>query len=73
MRKCMRCNEEMIESLEYKVDGSSYGIKLSMLGIFGRRIKKPKVAFCPICGTLESYIEEPQKSEKLIRKSNNEK
>ena len=29
MRNCLRCNENMIENLDYKVDGALYGIKIS--------------------------------------------
>ena len=29
MRKCIRCNIEMIEDLDVKVEGSDYGLKIT--------------------------------------------
>jgi len=40
MRKCVRCNTEMNEELEIKVDMQSYGISVSRKGIFGKKIEK---------------------------------
>ena len=28
MRKCLRCNAQMIENLDIKVEGAAYGIKI---------------------------------------------
>lgn len=29
MRKCLRCNAEMIEDLDVKVEGGAYGLKVT--------------------------------------------
>ena len=33
MRKCIRCNIEMIEDLDVKVEGGAYGVKVTQQGI----------------------------------------
>ena len=34
MRKCLRCDTEMVEDLDVKVEGGAYGIKVTQQGIF---------------------------------------
>ena len=34
MRKCIRCNIEMVEDLDVKVEGGAYGVKVTQQGIF---------------------------------------
>jgi len=34
MRKCLRCNVEMVEDLDVKVEGGAYRIKITQQGIF---------------------------------------
>ncbi len=59
MRICRRCQCEMIEGFDVKVEGAGYGIKISKgTGIFANRIEKPKVAICPKCGEISLYIED---------------
>lgn len=31
MRKCLRCNVEMVEDLDVKVEGGAYGLKVTIL------------------------------------------
>ncbi|MBW8383789.1 MAG: nucleic acid-binding protein [Youngiibacter sp.] len=58
MRICCRCDIEMVEEFDVKVEGGAYGIKISNgTGIFAKRIEKPKVAICPSCGEISLYIE----------------
>lgn len=64
MRKCVRCNTEMNEELEIKVDMQSYGISVSLKGIFGKKIEKPQIAVCPECGEISFFI----KNINLLRK-----
>ena len=64
MRKCVRCNTEMNEELEIKVDMQSYGISDSRKGIFGKKIEKPQSAGCPECGEISFFI----KNINLLRK-----
>ncbi len=57
MRTCHRCKKEMVEGFDIKVEGAGYGIKLSSgVGMFAKRIEKPKVAICPECGEISLSI-----------------
>ena len=62
MRKCLRCDTEMVEDLDVKVEGGAYGIKITQQGIF-------KCAVCPECGYTEIYIQDISKVKKLILKN----
>lgn len=63
MRKCLKCNEIMIEDLELRPKKS--GLKLyvanegSLLG--SNPIAPLKIAVCPKCGHVESYIQDTSK------------
>lgn len=65
MRKCIRCNTEMIEDLDVKVEGAAYGIKITQQGIFQDNLGKLKCAACPQCGYIETYIHSTSKIRKL--------
>jgi len=57
MRTCPRCQYEMVEGFDVKVEGAGYGITIAAgTGIFANRIDKPKVAICPWCGEISFYI-----------------
>lgn len=58
MRKCIRCNSEMEEELEIKVDMQGYGISVTRKGIFGKKIVKPQIAVCPRCGEISFFIKD---------------
>lgn len=66
MRKCIRCNMEMVEYLDVKIEGAAYGLKVTKQGIFKANLGKIKCAVCPKCGYTETYIEDTSKIEKLI-------
>ena len=38
MRKCIRCNVEMLEDYDVKVEGAAYGLKITKPGIFKDKI-----------------------------------
>jgi hypothetical protein len=58
MRKCHRCDIDMIEGFDIKVEGGGYGIKVAKgKGISAKRMEKPKVAICPKCGEISLYME----------------
>ena len=58
MRKCLRCQCEMLEDFDIKVQGAGYGVVLSdSTKIFAARLGKPKVAVCPQCGEISFYLE----------------
>ena len=40
MRKCIRCDVEMLEDYDVKVEGGAYGLKITKLGIFKDNIGK---------------------------------
>ena len=65
MRKCIRCDVEMIEDLDVKVEGAAYGLKVTEQGIFKNNLGKIKCAVCPKCGYTETYIEDTSKIKKL--------
>ena len=69
MRKCLRCNSEMIEDLDVKVEGGAYGIKITQQGIFKDNLGKLKCSVCPECGYIENYIQDTSKVQKLIKKN----
>ena len=66
MRKCLRCNTEMAEDLDIKVEGAPYGLKITQQGIFKENLGKFKCAVCPECGYTETYIEDTTKIKKLV-------
>ena len=61
MRKCLRCNNEMKEDYDVKVEGAAYGLKITKPGIFKDSLGKVHAAVCPDCGYLEFYLEETDK------------
>ena len=65
MRKCLRCNQEMIENLEITVSNGAYGINVTEKGLFKKPLGKIKSAVCPECGYLETYIEDTTKIKEL--------
>ncbi len=66
MRKCLRCDVEMIENLDVKVEGACYGIKVTQQSIFKENLGKFKCAVCPECGYTEMYIEDTNKIKRLV-------
>ena len=53
MRKCIRCEREMRENYDVKVEGGAYGLKITKQGIFKDNLGKVHIAVCPECGYLE--------------------
>ena len=65
MRKCLRCDSEMIENLEVMVTNGGYGIDVREKGIFKTSLAKIKCAVCPECGYTETYIDDTEKIKNL--------
>ena len=65
MRKCLRCQTEMTEGLDVKVEGGAYGILVSQKGIFKPSLGKIKCAVCTKCGYVETYVENLNKLQNL--------
>ena len=68
MRKCLRCEVEMIEDLTVMVTSGGYGIDVREKGMFKRSLGKIKCAVCPECGYTETYIDDTENIKKLIDK-----
>ena len=66
MRKCLRCETEMIENLEVMVSSGGYGIDVREKGMFKSAIEKIKCAVCPECGYTETYIGNTEKIKQLV-------
>lgn len=69
MRKCLRCENEMVENLEVMVSNGGYGIDVREKGMFKNAIEKIKCAVCPKCGYTELYIDNTDKIKKLAEKN----
>ena len=58
MRDCLRCQSQMLEGFDMKVDGAGYGVTIAKTTkFFAKRLEKPKVAICPHCGEISFYLE----------------
>lgn len=59
MRKCIRCQSEMVENCSIKIEGVGNSIIMVTddKRLFSNRIGKPKVAICPNCGEVSIYVE----------------
>ena len=69
MRKCLRCDEIMLEDLNVMVTNGGYGVDVRQKGIFKGSLGKIKCAVCPECGYTETYIEDTESIKKLTEKS----
>ena len=67
-RRFLRCNVEMIEDFDVKVEGAGYGIKITQQGLFKDNLGKVQCAICPECGYMETYIEDTNKVKKTLKK-----
>ena len=67
MRKCLRCDSEMIENLEVMVTNGGYGIDVREKGLFKTSLGRIKCAVCPECGYTETYIDDTEKIKNLTR------
>ena len=57
MKKCLRCQTEMMEDLNVMVSNGGYGVDVREKGMFKGSLGKVKCAVCPACGYLETYID----------------
>ncbi len=67
-RRCLRCNVEMLEDFDIKVEGASYGIKITKQGLFKDNLGKVQCVLCLECGYLETYIKDTNKVQKMLKK-----
>ena len=68
MRKCLRCECEMVEDLVLMVTSGAYGIDVREKGMFKGSLGKIRCAVCPSCGYVETYIDDPEKIRDLTKK-----
>lgn len=66
MRKCLRCESQMLENLEVMVSNGGYGIDVREKGLLKGSLERIKCAVCPKCGYVETYIERTDKIKKLL-------
>ncbi|WP_455684943.1 hypothetical protein [Thomasclavelia sp.] len=68
MRRCHRCNTEMIEDYGLKISSINAGVAPILLskgqGVFANELGKIKAAVCPNCGEVSLYTE----NKKLLNK-----
>ena len=60
MRKCLRCENEMVEDLVLMVS-NGYEIDVREKGLFKTVKGKINCAVCPKCGYAELYLKNPEK------------
>lgn len=56
MRKCIRCNCDMVENFDVKVEGGANGLRITEQGVFKDNLGKVNVAVFPECGILNSIL-----------------
>jgi len=56
VRKCLRCESEMVEDLVIMVADHGYGVDVRK-GLFRGSFGELKCAVCPQCGYTESYLD----------------
>ena len=69
MRKCLRCEAEMVEELTVMVTNGGYGVDVREKGLLKGSLGKLRCAVCPKCGYAETYVEDPQKIASLLEKN----
>lgn len=67
MRKCIRCNTEMVEDLDFLVVNSYNWICIKEKGLFKSSLGKVKCAVCKDCGYVETYLEKTDKIQKFMK------
>ncbi len=66
MRKCLRCEAQMIEGLEIKTN-DALAINIGEKGFFKGSLAKVVAAVCPECGYVETYVEDTEKIKNSIK------
>ena len=69
MRKCLRCQTEMVEDLNVMVSNGAYGVDVREKGMFKGSLGKIKCAACPDCGYIETYLDKTDGIRELVEKN----
>ena len=65
MRKCLRCEAEMVENLTMMASNGGFGIEVREKGLLKGSLGKIKCAVCPECGYTEAYVDNTEKIKAL--------
>ena len=57
MRKCIRCETEMLENCNIKQEASISGLRITGSNNIWAKSENPKAALCPHCGEVSLYVE----------------
>ncbi len=68
MRKCLRCDTDMVEDLIVMVSNGGYGVDVREKGMFKGSLGKVKCAACPACGYVETYLDSTERLKDLTNK-----
>ena len=68
MKKCIRCNQEMVENLVVMNGGNGYQTVVSVPGIILTELGNIRAAVCTKCGYLETYIDDLENFNKKVDK-----
>ena len=69
MRKCLKCETQMVEDLAVMVTSGGTGIDVREQGAFKFPLAKIKCAVCPNCGYVETYVDNTDSIKKLALKN----
>lgn len=69
MRKCLRCETEMVENLTLATADASCVI-VKEKGMFKGSLGKLNCAVCPNCGYVENYLENTDRVKETANKNN---
>ena len=73
MRKCSRCETEMVEDLTYRLELGRYNSGwIAAEGIIRKNLGEPSVAVCPKCGYIEFYLDDLSEIEDYAKKHKDE-
>ncbi len=68
MRKCIRCETEMVKDLSVMVTNGGYGVDVREKGMFKSSLGKIRCAVCSQCGYVETYVDNLESIKKLVAK-----
>ena len=67
MRKCIRCQTEMVENLIIRDTVDATRLVITTDKFFSKNLGKVRAAVCPECGEISLYIEDTDKLKDYLR------